>query len=59
MQKYPHDLTTEETRVTRRWRLAAVGFYGSLLALIVALSFVPRGDVQLARSDPADHAQGK
>jgi hypothetical protein len=59
MQKVHHDLTAAERRVVRRWRLAVVGFYGSLLALIVALSFVPGEDIRLARSDPAGQSSGK
>jgi hypothetical protein len=32
MQRYPDDFSTNDRRIARKWRLGAIGFYGSILA---------------------------
>jgi hypothetical protein len=54
MQRYPDDLTEAERKIARRWTLASVGVYASLLAalaLFAALSPSQPGNV--ASNDPA------
>jgi hypothetical protein len=49
MKRFSFDLNEEDRRVVRRWRLASVGVYGSILAgliLFAALSSKP--DVEYA-----------
>jgi hypothetical protein len=44
MKRFSFDLSEEDRRVVRRWRLASVGLYGSILAgliLLAALSQSP------------------
>jgi hypothetical protein len=52
MQKFSYEPTASERRVVRKWRLAVVGFYGSLLALMVVLAMATTNqNVQVARTD--------
>ncbi|WOH53357.1 hypothetical protein [Bradyrhizobium sp. sBnM-33] len=52
MQKFRHDFSASERRAVRKWRLAVVSFYGSLLAITAALASVAHRDVQIAHKDP-------
>jgi hypothetical protein len=52
MQKFSYEPTASERRVVRKWRLAVVGFYGSLLALMVVVAMATTTQsVQVARTD--------
>lgn len=51
MQKFSYEPSASERRVLRKWRLAVVGFYGSLLALIVAAAFATNVGVQVASTE--------
>lgn len=52
MQKFSYEPTASERRLLRRWRLAVVGFYGSLLALMVVFAVAtPNPNAQIARTD--------
>jgi len=56
MQKFFHPLNENDRRIVRKWRLATVGFYGSILAgmaLFVALHW--NGEVNYASADPGAH----
>ncbi|MGX1322368.1 hypothetical protein AB7M17_005821 [Bradyrhizobium sp. USDA 377] len=58
MQKYFDPLNENDRRIVRKWRLAAFGFYGSILAglvLYVALHWNP--EVNYASADSAAHAK--
>ncbi|WP_271614252.1 hypothetical protein [Bradyrhizobium sp. CCBAU 51627] len=47
MQRYPDELNENERRVVRKWRLATLGFYGSILAglaLYAALHWTPEAN---------------
>jgi hypothetical protein len=49
MKRFSFDLNEEDRRVVRRWRLASVGVYGSILAgLILFAAFSPKPDVDYA-----------
>jgi hypothetical protein len=52
MQKFSYEPRASERPLLRRWRLAVIGFYGSLLALIAILAVATsNSDVQIARTD--------
>lgn len=54
MQKSSHDFNDEDRRVARRWRLASVGLYGSLLAGLIFYAAVSQSpDVNYASAQPA------
>jgi hypothetical protein len=57
VQKTSHGFTDGERRVVRKWRVAVVGFYGSLLAAIALFAAVSDRSVQIARTDPPAEAQ--
>ncbi len=48
MQKSPQDLPQSDRPVVRKWRLAVVSFYGSLLAVMLVLALTTSHDVQIA-----------
>ncbi|MBH5388732.1 MULTISPECIES: hypothetical protein [Bradyrhizobium] len=48
MQKSPQDLPRSDHPVVRKWRLAVVSFYGSLLAVMLMLALTTDHDVQTA-----------
>jgi len=57
MQKFFDPLNDKDRHIVRKWRLAAVGFYGSILfgmILYAALHWNP--DVNYASADSAAHA---
>jgi hypothetical protein len=52
MQKFSYEPTSSERRLLRKWRLAVVGFYGSLLVLMVLFAVVTTNpNVQVAHTD--------
>jgi hypothetical protein len=52
MQKFSYEPTASERRLLRKWRLAVVGFYGSLLAMMVVFAVTTTNpNVQVARTD--------
>jgi hypothetical protein len=58
MQKFFYQLNEGDRRIVRRWRLAAFGFYGSILAgmvLYVALHWNP--EVNYASADSTARAK--
>ncbi|OPY96135.1 hypothetical protein A5906_02325 [Bradyrhizobium sacchari] len=58
MQKFFDPLDENDRRVVRKWRLATLGFYGSILAgmgLYVALHW--NSEVNYASADSAAHAK--
>ena len=58
MQKFFYQLDEGDRRIARRWRLASVGFYGSILAgmvLYAALHWNP--EVNYASADFMAHAR--
>jgi hypothetical protein len=62
MQKFHYELDPDDRRIARRWRLASVGIYGSiLLGLILYVAFTARNEVDVAsaRSVPPASAIGK
>lgn len=59
MQKSSHDLSIADRRLVRKWRIAVVGFYGSLLLIIGVLSLLPDKDVRTARAVLPSGLQGK
>lgn len=48
MQKFRHDLLQSDRPVVRKWRLAVVSSYGSLLAVMLVLALTTSRDVQMA-----------
>ncbi|GLR93910.1 MULTISPECIES: hypothetical protein [Bradyrhizobium] len=48
MQKSAQDLPQSDRPVLRKWRLAVVSFYGSLLAVMLMLALTISHDVQIA-----------
>jgi hypothetical protein len=49
MKRFSFDLSEEDHRVVRRWRLVSVGVYGSILAsLILFATLSPKPDVDYA-----------
>jgi hypothetical protein len=58
MQNFIHQLNQDDRRVVRKWRLATLGFYGSILAglvLYAALHWNP--EVNYASVDSNAHAK--
>lgn len=58
MQKFLDQLNENDRRIVRKWRLATLGFYGSILAglvLYTALHWNP--EVNYASIDSAAHAK--
>jgi hypothetical protein len=56
MQKYFYQLDARDRRIARKWRLASVGFYGSILAgLIFYAVFHENLEVNSASADSAIH----
>ena len=54
MQKYFYQLNERDRRISRKWWLASVGFYGSILAgLILYAVFHENPEVNYASADPA------
>ncbi|WP_187437501.1 hypothetical protein [Bradyrhizobium rifense] len=51
MQKFSYEPSASERGLLRKWRLAVVGFYGSLLALIVVFAFATDQNVQVVHKD--------
>lgn len=58
MQKFFYQFDENDRRIVRRWRLATLGFYGSILVgvlLYTALHWNP--EVNYASADSAAHAK--
>lgn len=58
MQKFLDQLNEDDRRIVRKWRLATLGFYGSILAglvLYAALHLNP--EVNYASAGSAAHAK--
>ena len=53
MQIFSYDLTATARRLVRKWRLAVVAFYGSLLALMLVFALTTNSDIQVAHTDVA------
>jgi hypothetical protein len=56
MQKYPNNLSQEDRRLARRWTLASVGFYGSVLAGFALYGAFHQPAANIAAVDPAAKA---
>ncbi len=58
MQKFFDQLNESDRRVVRKWRLAALGFYGSLVAGIVLFAVLHwNPQVNYASTDSATRAK--
>lgn len=58
MQKFLDQLNESDRRIVRRWRLATVGFYGSILAgMIVYTALHWNPEVDYASVDSRAHAK--
>ena len=58
MQKFFYQLDARDRRIARKWRLASVGFYGSILAgLIFYAVFHENPEVHYASADTAIHTR--
>jgi hypothetical protein len=58
MQKYFYQLNERDRRIARKWRVASVGFYGSILAgLILYAVFHENPEVNYASADSAIHTR--
>jgi hypothetical protein len=51
MQKYSNNIEKEERVVIRKWRLWVTAFYGSIVAILVALSSITNHASQQAAQD--------
>lgn len=58
MQKFQHQLNETDRRVARNWRLAAVGFYGSILAGMLVYAAL-HGNPELNYASAESAARGK
>jgi hypothetical protein len=58
MPKLSSDLAVYNRRVVRKWRLAVVGFHGSLLGVKLALAVTSR-DVKIVHISPRREFQTK
>ncbi|QAU47360.1 hypothetical protein XH91_19730 [Bradyrhizobium guangzhouense] len=58
MQNFIEQFDENDRRIVRRWRLATLGFYGSILAgLIVYAALHWNPEVNYASADSAAHAK--
>jgi len=58
MQKFLDQLNDDDRRIVRKWRLATLGFYGSILAgLVVYTALHWNPEVNYASADSAAHAK--
>jgi hypothetical protein len=54
MQIYHYGCDAAERRIARKWRLASVGFYGSILTMLIVYAiFNESPDARLAAGDLA------
>jgi hypothetical protein len=54
MQKFSYQFSERDRRIVRRWRLASIGFYGSILVGLVLFAAFSRHDqVDYASAKPA------
>ena len=52
MQKYSSNLDNNERRIARRWTLGALGFYGSILAALIAYASNQKPGVNFVSGEP-------
>lgn len=58
MQKFLDQLNDDDRRIVRKWRLATLGFYGSILAGLVVYTVLHwNPEVNFASADSAAHAK--
>ncbi|MDN3273438.1 hypothetical protein QWJ07_04225 [Frankia sp. RB7] len=58
MQKFLDQLNEDDRRIVRKWRLATLGFYGSILAGLVVYTVLHLNpEVNYASADSAAHAK--
>ena len=58
MQKFFYQLDTQDRRIARKWRLASVGFYGSIIfGMILYAAFHWNPEVNYASADTVRHAK--
>jgi hypothetical protein len=56
MQKIPDQSSDGDRRLIRRWAIASVGFYGSIMAgMILYAALHPNPEVNYASADLAPH----
>lgn len=56
MQKFFYQLNENDRRIVRKWRLATLGFYGSILAgMVLYVALHLNADVNYASVDPIAH----
>lgn len=58
MQKFLDQSNEDDRRIVRKWRLATLGFYGSILAGLVVYTVLHwNPEVNFASADSAAHAK--
>jgi hypothetical protein len=58
MQKFICELNEADRRIVRKWRLATICFYGSIVAgLVVYIALHPNAEVDYAAAESAAHAK--
>ncbi len=58
MQKFFYQLDEQDRRIVRRWRLANIGFYGSILVgMLLYAAFHWNPQVNYASADSVPHAR--
>lgn len=58
MQKFLDQSNEDDRRIVRKWRLATLGFYGSILAGLVVYTVLHwNPEVNYASTDSAAHAK--
>lgn len=58
MQKFLDQSNEDDRRIVRKWRLATLGFYGSILAGLVVYTVLHwNPEVNYASADSAAHAK--
>lgn len=57
MQKFIYQLDERDRRITRKWRLANIGFYGSIVVgMLLYAAFHWNPQVNYASADSVPHA---
>ncbi len=58
MQKYFDQLNEKDRRIVRKWRLASVGLYGSIIiGMLLYVAFHATPEVNYASAESARHAR--
>jgi len=56
MQKFFHQLNDNDRRIVRKWRLATLGFYGSILAgMVLYVALRSNAEVNYASAGASAH----